>query len=222
MNLLKKYYQNRRVLVTGGAGFIGSHIVEKLVASEAQVTVLDNFSTGKVENLRSVLHKIHIIAGDITDIPTCERATLKKTHVFHLAAMVSVPDSIINPDLCFRINTSGTNNILAAAARNSVDHLVFSSSSAVYGKQAGINSEATVTSPQSPYGESKLEGEHLCKEHSQNSGLHTTILRYFNVHGKRQSARGGYAAVVAKFMDNLRNKAPLTIFGNGKQTRDFV
>jgi UDP-glucose 4-epimerase len=221
MESLKKFYDQKRVLVTGGAGFIGSHIVEKLVSLGAKVTILDNFSTGLLSNIQSVVHAVNIFHADVRSAHSCLRATANQDIVFHLAAFISVPESITNPDLCYNINIDGTKNMLEACIKNNVKTFVLSSSSAVYGNKEGICAETDQLDPQSPYGISKQKGESLCKEYAK-SGLNTVILRYFNVYGERQNPNGQYAAVVAKFTDLLKAGKPLTIFGDGKQTRDFV
>jgi nucleoside-diphosphate-sugar epimerase len=219
---MQSYYKDKQVLVTGGAGFIGSHIVESLVSYGAQVTVLDNLSTGNIENIAHLLDKIMFVHGSITDSRTCLDASRNKSHIFHLAAFISVPQSIENPKLCHEINVTGTFNLLEAAHLNNVQRFVFSSSSAVYGTADGPCSETTPCNPTSPYGFSKLIGEYLCKQYAQNFGLETVCLRYFNVFGQRQNPNGAYAAVVAKFKDLMQHHKPITIFGDGLQTRDFI
>ena len=216
------FYKNILVLVTGGAGFIGSHIVEKLVELQAKVTVIDNLSTGSLENLKNVKDKITFIKGDITDFQTCLQATKDKSVIFHLAAFISVPESVKNPDKCYDINIEGTKNLLKAAATNQVERFVFTSSSAVYGSRDDRCKEGDTAQPESPYGFSKLMGEMWCKEYCQSFGLKTVCLRYFNVYGPRQSDTGGYAAVVAKFKSLMAQNKPLTIFGDGNQTRDYI
>jgi len=222
MNQFKKCYEKKRILVTGGAGFIGSHLVETLVGLGAHVTVLDNMSTGSLNNLRSVVSSITLLYADIRSPYTCLNATLKQDMIFHLAAFISVPGSIKHPAFCRAVNIEGTHNLLDAAVKNNVKRLIFSSSSAVYGDKEGACSEADIATPQTPYAQSKLEGENLCQEFAKNHGLNTTILRYFNVYGPRQNPSGSYAAVVAKFTHQLLEGKPLTIFGDGNQTRDFV
>lgn len=219
---LKTFYHNKHVLVTGGAGFIGSHLTEKLVALGAKVTVFDNFSTGNINNLAAVFSQITIACADIKTSFSAIKATEKKDLVFHLAAFISVAQSLQNPQLCKEINTIGTFNILEGCKKNNVPMLVFSSSSAIYGNQETPCSEECTPQPQSPYAQSKLEGEYACKKYAEIYGLGTACLRYFNVYGDRQNPEGSYAAVVAKFKHNIKHQLPITIFGNGNQSRDFI
>lgn len=219
---LQKFYSTKHVLVTGGAGFIGSHIVHRLVELGATVTVLDDFSSGARKNIEPVSDHITLIEGTIVDYNTCLQATKDISHVFHLAALVSVPDSMKRPLFCHTVNVTGTANILEAAKVNKVQHVITSSSSAVYGTHQGICSENTACRPVSPYGLSKYIAEQYCTLYAQQFSLATTCLRYFNVYGPRQNPNGHYAAVVAKFNDQLEKNGPITIFGDGKQTRDFV
>lgn len=219
---MKSFYANKSVLVTGGAGFIGSHLVEKLVESEAQVTVLDNLSTGFTTNLTSVKNKITFIHDSIENLQTCVNATNNIDIIFHLAANVSVPQSWENPEACYRTNVIGTLNILQAAHSNQVAHVVFSSSSAVYGSQSIACSEDVSCKPESPYGNSKLLGELLCKNYTANASISTICLRYFNVYGERQNPHSSYAGVIAQFKEQMKNNKPLTIFGDGLQERDFI
>lgn len=219
---IREFYKGKNVLVTGGAGFIGSHIVEKLVELDANVTVLDNLSTGNLQNLANVQNKINFISGDIRDFNTCLRALQNQEVVFHLAAFISVPESMINPLECNNVNIQGTFNILQTCKINKIKNLVFSSSSAVYGNHEGVCKEDMEFKPTSVYGFSKLMGEHYCRMYSDLFGLNTICLRYFNVYGPRQSKDGAYAAVVAKFTDCMKNNQSVTIFGDGLQTRDFV
>ena len=221
MNVVN-FYKGLHVLVVGGAGFIGSHIVEKLVDLKANVSVLDNLSTGKIENLKNVKDKIQFIKGDIENPRTCFETTQKKQIVFHLAAFVSAPESVKNPFECYETNIEGTKKLLKAAQENNVERFVFSSSSAVYGTKESVCKEEMNCNPESPYGFSKLMGEFWCKEYSRQFDLKTVCLRYFNVYGKRQSAEGGYAAVVPKFKELMSQNKSVTIFGNGKQTRDYI
>lgn len=219
---LKKFYEGKRVLVTGGAGFIGSHLVEKLVDIGARVTVLDNFSSGKIINLKNVIPNINIIYSDIS----LDHVGLKATHnqdiVFHLAALVSIPQSIKYPELCEKINTQGTKNLLNGCVKNRVGTFVFSSSCAIYGNKQGPCNENDSPCPLSPYAHSKLMAEKLCLKYSQDFAIKTACLRYFNVFGERQNFNGDYATVIAKFKYNLENNLPLTVFGDGTQTRDFI
>lgn len=222
MNHLERFYQGKKVLVTGGAGFIGSHLTERLIKLGAHVTVLDNFSTGKLANLKPIITRINLMYADVTSPYSCVKATYGKDVVFHLAAFISVPLSLKNPAVCSAINTDGTRNILEGCREAEVPSLVFSSSSAVYGNKETPCNESDTPNPLTPYASTKLEGEKLCKKYAQECGMNTVCLRYFNVYGDRQNPNGEYAAVVAKFKDCLNNKKPITIFGNGQQTRDFI
>jgi nucleoside-diphosphate-sugar epimerase len=222
MESLQKFYDKKRVLVTGGAGFIGSHLVEKLVSLGARVTIFDNFSAGSLANLKSVVHAINVIYADVRSPYSCLKATANQEIVFHLAAFISVPESFKDPQLCYNINIDGTNNMLTGCEKNSVKTFIYSSSSAVYGNKNSICSETDQLHPESPYAISKHKGELATKHYFQTYRLNTAILRYFNVYGQRQNPNGAYAAVVAKFTQQLLTKEPLTIFGDGKQTRDFI
>ncbi len=222
MNNIKNFYENIDVLVTGGAGFIGSHIIKQLISLNAKVTVLDNFSTGNLNNLKDVISKVNIIYGDITNPFTCKKATENKKIVFHLAALTSVAYSVLYPETCYKINITGTKNILDACKINKISKFIFSSSASVYGNKNTECKETDEPNPESPYAKSKLEGEKLCFEYNQKYNLNTAILRYFNVYGENQNPNGEYAAVVAKFKNCIQNNTPITIFGTGKQTRDFI
>ncbi len=220
--MLQRFYDKKQVLITGGAGFIGSHLAEKLVALGARVTVLDNFSSGNLTNLKSVVSSINLLYADIRSPYSCLKATTQQDIVFHLAAFISVPESMVHPETCMEVNAQGTSHILHAAAKNGVKKVVLSSSSAVYGNAKETCSEDDQPMPMSPYAESKLEAERLCKQFSEKTALATTCLRYFNVYGDRQNPMGSYAAVVAKFTHLLQARQPITIFGDGQQTRDFI
>ncbi|MEX0671877.1 MAG: SDR family NAD(P)-dependent oxidoreductase [Candidatus Babeliales bacterium] len=222
MNELKNFYHGKQVLVTGGAGFIGSHICEKLLELGAKVRILDNLSTGSLANIAHLDTNIDILNGTITDLTTCINAAKNVEMIFHLAAFVSVPKSTQDPFACYQTNVQGTVNMLEAARRNTVPYFIFSSSSSVYGDQNIPCTEAMACNPQSPYGTSKLIGEKLCQDYAYSFGLKTICLRYFNVYGERQDPNAAYAAVVAKFKNLMTAGKPITIFGDGKQTRDFV
>ena len=162
-NVMSNFYQQKSVLVTGGAGFIGSHIVEELVKQGAYVSVLDNLSTGSLENLSSVLNSITVIQGDITSFSSCLAATHNQQIVFHCAAMVSVPESMEKPRLCSKVNVAGRYNMLEASRINHVQRFIFSSSAAVYGNKEKTCTETEPGEPTSPYGFSKLMGEQYCQ-----------------------------------------------------------
>ena len=205
-----------KFLITGGAGFIGSHLVRRLSA-RGPVTVLDDLSSGKKENLSGL--DCAFLPGSILDPAPLAEACAGATHVFHLAALVSVPESVSHPARCHEINVEGTRRVLAAAAQAGVRRLVLASSCAVYGDEPTMpKTETSRVAPASPYAESKLAGEKLCAEAS----LPAVALRFFNVYGPRQDPRGPYAAAVPKFLEAARAGTPLTIFGDGHQTRDFV
>jgi len=208
--------------VTGGAGFIGSHLVEKLVNLGAKVTVFDDFSSGSLNNLKSVITRINVNCASITSKHLCLKATKKQDYIFHLAAFISSTMSVKEPDLCNKINIEGTANILEGAVLNEVKTVVYSSSSAIYGDKKDVCCEDDLTDPKTPYATSKLEGEKLCKEVSLNHDVSTSCLRYFNVYGDRQRGDSSYSSVVAQFKKNLVNKKPITIYGNGNQIRDFI
>jgi nucleoside-diphosphate-sugar epimerase len=219
---IEHFYRDTNVLVTGGAGFIGSHLVEKLVQLNANVTILDDLSSGNLDHLQSYIDKIQFIHGSVTDFDICLSVAKNKKIIFHLAAFISVPDSMKNPLLCHHTNDIGTLNMLEAARINKVERFVFSSSCAVYGEKEDICSETDECHPGSPYGISKYIGEQYCKEYNNLFDVKTVILRYFNVFGDRQNPEGAYAAVVAKFNYCMQHNLPVFIFGDGKQTRDFI
>jgi len=219
---MEQMYAKVSVLITGGAGFIGSHLADRLVALGAHVTILDDLSTGSLINIEHLQDKIHFIHGNITDFATCQQAAYGKKIIFHLAAFLSVPKSLETPRLCHDSNIAGTFNMLEAARLNNVERFVFSSSAAVYGPVSGQCHEDMQCAPISPYGYSKLIGELYCQQYAKNFNLGTVCLRYFNVYGHRQNPAGSYAAVVAKFTHQMQHNLPITLFGDGSQTRDFV
>ncbi|MGD0335940.1 MAG: SDR family oxidoreductase [Candidatus Omnitrophota bacterium] len=212
-----------RFLVTGGAGFIGSHIVETLVGSGEQVRVLDNFTSGKEENLKSVIDKIELVRADIRSKEDCLKAVKGVDFVLHQAALRSVPKSMEDPFSYNDVNINGTLNMLQASAENQVERFVFASSSSVYGEVEDFpEKENFVPSPISPYALSKLAGEYYCKIFTRHYGLKTVCLRYFNVFGERQSLDDEYAVVIPKFITCLLKNEPPPIYGTGKQSRDFT
>lgn len=216
------FYKNLPVLITGGAGFIGSHLAQKLVEIGACVTIIDDLSTGNFNNLSSIANSIVFIHDSITNFNACAEATKNKKIIFHLAAVTSVPASLENPYLYHKVNSEATCYLLEACRINSVKNFIFSSSSSVYGHHQKKCSESAFCSPNSPYGYSKLMAEFYCKEYAKLFNINTVILRYFNVFGERQNSNGPYACVVAKFREQLKNNQPITIFGDGTQTRDFI
>ncbi len=212
-----------KCLVSGGAGFIGSHLVEELVRLGHAVTVLDDFSTGRRENLRYFKKKITCITADIADAKAVNLAARKIDRIFHLAAIASVPQSISNPQRTYAVNVLGTLNIFKAAADHRVRSVVYASSCAVYGDQKELPyKEDSATRPISFYGQSKLENESLADLFFRRSGLNAVGLRFFNVFGPRQNAGSAYAAVVPIFLEKFEKHQPPVIFGDGKQTRDFI
>jgi nucleoside-diphosphate-sugar epimerase len=220
---LALYYRGRSVLVTGGAGFIGSELVKNLVQQGAKVTVLDSLvATEDTRNIDDVLDKIEFIKGDIRDSQTCLKATKDKSVVFHLAAYISVPRSVKNPEICHAVNVKGTVNLLEACRINLVDRFVFSSSCAVYGNIGVKCHEKASCKPISPYGVSKLIGERYCQQYAASFGLKTACLRYFNVFGPKQSSTSEYASAIAQFCNLMSKNMSVTIFGNGQQTRDYI
>ena len=209
-------------LVTGGAGFIGSHIVEALVRRGDRVRVLDNFSTGNRLNLQSV-PGIEVVEGDIRDVDLVRRTVQGADYVIHHAAIISIPQSMADPVTTNAVNVTGTLNLLQAARQSNVKRFVLASSCAVYGDNPALPlSETSDTRPLSPYAASKLIGEVYCQAFYRAYGLPTTCLRYFNIFGPRQNPDGDYAAVIPKFARRMAAGQPPIIFGDGQQTRDFV
>jgi UDP-N-acetylglucosamine/UDP-N-acetyl-alpha-D-glucosaminouronate 4-epimerase len=212
-----------RALVTGGAGFIGSHIVEELLREGAAVRVLDDFSSGKRENLAGFQGDLEILQADLRD-PHAIRAAMREVDlVFHLAAFVSVPKSMSEPEACFSINVAGTVGLLEAARQAGVRKVVLSSSTAVYGNPVSFpTGEEAPLRPLSPYALSKQVNELYARLYTQTFGLPVIALRYFNVYGPRQRPDSDYAAAISIFTRRLVNGEPLTIYGDGKQSRDFI
>jgi len=217
-----------RFLVTGGAGFIGSHIVERLLKEGNFVRVLDNFSSGKEENLSFALKKgaipdFELIKGDIRDKDTCNRACRGIDYVLHQAALRSVPKSMNAPHDYNAVNIDGTLNMLEAARENKIKRFVFASSSSVYGDIDKFpEKEDFLPEPISPYALSKLTGEYYCRIFSRHFGLETACLRYFNVFGPRQALDDEYAVVIPKFIHCILHDEQPPVFGTGKQSRDFT
>jgi UDP-glucose 4-epimerase len=208
------------ILVTGGAGFIGSHIVEHFHGA-AKVRVLDNLRTGVRGNLQGLA--CEFIEGSVTDRATVRSVMNGVDYVFHLAAMVSVPESMAKPIECVEINTIGTLIVLEEASRANVKKLCFSSSAAIYGDNPVVPKvETMLPEPRSPYAVTKLDGEHYCAMFQREGLLETVSLRYFNVFGARQDPRGPYAAAVPIFIGRALKNEPIAIFGDGGQTRDFI
>lgn len=210
-------------LVTGGAGFIGSHLAASLVEQGAGVRVLDNFSTGKRENLAPILGKIDLVEGDITDPRICAHACAGVRFVLHQAALPSVPKSIADPVSSHRTNVDGTFNMLVAARDAGVRRFVFAASSSAYGESPALpKTESMPTQPLSPYAVQKLAGENYCRVFAEVYGLETLSMRYFNVFGPRQDPASQYAAAIPAFVTAIIGDRPPTVYGDGEQTRDFT
>jgi UDP-glucose 4-epimerase len=210
-------------LVTGGAGFIGSNLSEYLLKNGHKVRILDDFSSGKLENIAEFAQHIEIMEGDVRDLDTVKKSAKGVDYVLHHAALASVPGSIKNPVDTNQINVEGTLNVLVAARDAGVKRVVFASSSSVYGDgEDRPRNEAIMPNPLSPYAVTKLVGELYAKEFYNSYGLETVSLRYFNVFGPKQNPKSQYSGVISIFADNLmKDRAPI-IFGDGEQTRDFV
>jgi len=212
-----------RILVTGGAGFIGSNLCEGLLAKGCRVRVLDNLSTGKIENLEGVIGSIEFFRGDVRDIRAVEMAVKGVDYIIHLAALGSVARSIEDPFTTNDVNVNGTLNVLLAAKDTFVRRVVFASSSSVYGDTPVLpKKEDMPPCPRSPYAVSKLAGEAYCQVFNGVYGLETVALRYFNVYGRRQRPDSMYAAVIPRFMAALLNGGRPVIYGDGEQRRDFT
>ena len=212
-----------RYLVTGGAGFIGSHLVSTLLDQGADVCVLDNFSTGKRENLSGLAGRLEVLEGDVRDRPIVEKAVRDVDTIFHQAAFVSVPESMEKPQTCFDVNVAATLALFEAARSAGVRRVVFASSAAVYGESNVLPlEETTPTQSLSPYAASKRTNEIYARMYTQAFGLEVVALRYFNVYGPRQRPDSMYAAAVPIFARRLLDGKPVTIFGDGGQTRDLI
>jgi nucleoside-diphosphate-sugar epimerase len=210
-------------LVTGGAGFIGSHLVARLLDRGGAVRVFDNFSTGKEENLAAFGFRAEVVRGDLRDLAAVRAAMEDIEVVFHQAADPSVPRSMTDPAACYEANVMGTLNILQAAREVGVRRVVFASSCAVYGDDPRLpKTERTRPAPASPYASSKLAGEQLCEVYTRSFGLEAVALRYFNVFGPRQDPGSAYAPVIPRFIQALLATERPMIFGDGNQTRDFI
>ena len=225
---------NPLVLVTGGAGFIGSHLCEALLARGARVRVLDDFSTGRWENLARIHSDIEVIEGGLESASAVERAVAGVDSIAHLAARSSVVESIGARELYWRVNVEGTATLFAAAAAARVRRVVFAASSSAYGDRAPTHDQAHDQAhdvpqdesmqphPASPYAASKVEGERLVRALAQTGGVDAIALRFFNVYGLRQDPNSAYAAVIPRFMTRVAEGKPVTVFSDGLQTRDFV
>lgn len=211
------------VLVTGGAGFIGSHLVKAVLGRGDRVRVLDNFSTGRVENLLHANGALEILEGDIRDLEKVGEAVKGVDYVFHQAAFVSVPKSILDPQECYEVNVAGTFNVLEAARKAGVRQVVLASSAAVYGDSQELPlGEETPLRTLSPYAASKQVNEVYAGLYTRSLGLPVVTLRYFNVYGPRQSPFSDYAAAIPIFIQRLLDGKAVTIYGDGHQRRDFI
>jgi UDP-glucose 4-epimerase len=215
---------NLKVLITGGAGFVGSHLVDHLLKGEYETVVFDNFFSGKIENIKQHVNNrdFRLVKGDIRSSGDVEKAIEDVDAVCHLAAIVNIPLSIENPSLVEDVNVKGTLNLLEACVKHNVQRFVYVSTCAVYGeaRYLPINEEHP-TNPLSPYGASKLAAEHYCRVFNRIYDLQTVCLRFFNVYGSRQTG-GPYGGVITTFLDALKKGEPLIIYGDGNQTRDFL
>lgn len=213
----------RLYLVTGGAGFIGSHLVEALVERGARVRVLDDFSTGRRENLARVASQIELLEGDVSDPDVARRAVAGCDYVLHLAAIASVQASVEDPQRVHRVNANGTLNVLDAAREGGVGRVVLASTTALYGDHAALPlREELSPRPLSPYAASKATGEAYCSAFHASYGLPTVALRFFNVYGPRQDPANPYSGVISIFANRMSRGERPTIYGDGRQTRDFV
>ncbi len=212
-----------KALVTGGAGFIGSHIVERLIRTGHEARVLDNFSSGKAENLAPFSASVEVLHGDIRNRERVVLAATGCDAIFHEAAIVSVPYSLEHPQETHDVNIQGTLNVLEAARQARVRRVVFASSAAIYGDGPELpKTERMLPGPISPYGVEKITGEHYLRVYSSHYGVQTVALRYFNVFGPRQDPSSPYSGVISVFVDRAIAKRILTIFGDGGACRDFV
>jgi len=210
-----------KILITGGSGFIGSHIVEHYQDKAEEIRVLDNLRTGYRHNLNGLRHTF--IEGSITDRELVRKAVEGVDYIFHLAALVSVPESMAKPGECVDINVHGLLNVLEEASAARVKKLVFASSAAIYGDNPSVPKlETMLPEPKSPYAITKLDGEFYLGMFQQEGRLETAAIRFFNVFGPRQDPKGAYAAAVPIFIEKALRGEDITIFGDGGQTRDFI
>lgn len=224
---LRSAYDNRRVCVTGGAGFVGGHLVDALTSLGASVTVIDDLSNSNADHLSSLIEldpgRVRFVHGSILDPGATERAVESASIVFHLAAVCSVPRSVEDPARTWAVNATGTLRVLEAARDSGARRVVFSASSSAYGNATRIPvDESIIPSPLSPYAASKLAGESLMAAYAESFGLSTISLRYFNIFGPRQPAGSPYSGVVPLFATRLLSGDPPRILGDGTQTRDFT
>lgn len=213
---------DKLALVTGGAGFIGSHLTEELLSQGFRVRVLDNFSSGRLSNLSGVKASIELIEGDIRDKDLIDKVMNGVSYVFHLAGLASVPMSQEDPELCLDINGSGTLNIISSSSKHKIKRLVYASTSAVYGDIPAPHREDSAPRPDTPYAAVKLLGENLLFFYERQRGLSSVCLRYFNVYGPRQSADGPDSGVIPLFVRAIKREEAPIVYGDGEQTRDFI
>ena len=210
-------------LVTGGAGFIGSNLVDRLLAQGYRVRVLDNLSTGKRENLAQACSKIDFLKGDLRSDSDVKKAVRGVSYVFHMGAISNVPQSVDQPLVTHEVNVTGTFRLLRASREAGVKRFIFTSSSSIYGITEKFPSiEEDLPRPESPYAASKIMGEYYCKNFSALYGLETVMLRYFNVFGPRQNPKSRYACVIPIFLKSFLDKVSPEVHWDGKQSRDFV
>ncbi|MBE3136946.1 MAG: SDR family oxidoreductase [Thermoplasmata archaeon] len=216
---------NKKIVVTGGAGFIGSNLARHLANEKNHVVVIDNLSTGHLENIQDLIaaEKVEFIKGSITELNVLQDAFKGLDYVFHEAALPSVPRSIKEPLLTNQVNISGTLNVLVAAKEAGVKKVIYASSSSVYGDTPTLPKQESMTpNPLSPYAVSKLAGEYYCQVFTSAYGFPTVALRYFNVYGPHQDPASEYAAVIPKFVTRVLNHQDIVMYGDGEQTRDFT
>jgi UDP-glucose 4-epimerase len=221
---LASFYANRRVCVTGGAGFIGSHLCDALVQCGAQVTVIDDLSNGRRDNLAAIAQRIRLVEGSILDAAALQRAVEGAELVFHEAAMCSVPGSVEHPLESHQVNATGTVQVLDSARHLGVNRVVYAASGgSAYGNSPQLPKvETMLPEPMSPYAVGKLAGEFMLRAFAECYGLSCISLRYFNIFGARQRSDSPYAAVIPLFATAMREGRPVTIYGDGTQTRDFT
>lgn len=227
VNRLRTFYEGRAVCVTGGAGFIGGHLLDALVSLGASIAVIDDLSNSTAEHVAELIdlepERVRFVHGSILDPSALDAAAAGSRTVFHLAAQGSVPRSVEDPERTWAVNATGTLRVLETARAVRAERVIFAASSSAYGDQPTLPKvETQPPQPLSPYAASKLAGEELLYAWAQCYGLSTVSLRFFNIFGPRQSPDSAYAAVVAAFGKRLINAEPLTIFGDGQQTRDMT
>lgn len=213
----------KKCIISGGAGFIGSHLAEKMISNGWNVTIIDNLSSGSLENLKHILKDITFIKSDVRNLSKLKNIPLKADVFIHLAALVSVNESLLNPQETFNINLNGTISVSEFARKKDIPTIVFASSSAVYGNinKEHIKEEDPLHSI-SPYGLSKQMAEETLALYTKLFGITTISLRFFNVYGPRQKGDSPYCGVISRFMDRIKNGERPVIYGTGKQTRDFI